>query len=56
MGQVRRFWCAVPDFDFLVCGQMREMAEFRGMRLARMSYLAPTGVDGAIESGVAFQY
>ena len=46
MGQVRRFWCAVPDvFDFLVCGQMREMAAFRSMRLARMSYLALWGRD-----------
>ena len=43
MGQVRRFWCAVPDvFGFLDCGQMREMAAFRGMKSARMSYLAPT--------------
>ena len=43
MGQVRRFWCAVPDvFGFLDCGQMREMAAFEGMKSARMSYLAPT--------------
>ena len=45
MGQVRRFWCAVPDvFGFLVCGQMREMVAFGGMKSARMNYLAPTGI------------
>ena len=51
MGQVRRFWCAVPDvFGFLVCGQMREMAAFRGIKLARMSYLAPTTVASLLNS------
>ena len=53
MGQVRRFWCAVPDvFGFLDCGQMREMAAFRGIKLARMSYLAPTVIYSSTRSPI----